>query len=306
MKQRAPLILGIAACVLSALCLWQVAALHAKLAQLEASQDSAFSSLEATLQSIPSQIDSTLTVQNSLLADYDWQCGQADLETWTAPFTFTATPKEQTPGVTTAALVLGGKNYPMEAQEDGSFSANLELPLLQEISLPRVAFSGDGRQRMQVLDIHIVPGEEDLPLFTSNLYYEASYEDGTVCLRRLNLDMELTTCIPAWTTMSLVAKTDGKELGRQPVTPPVEDGDEWVGFSQTLGDITYPVAQGKTLSLSLEATDPQGLRYVAPLVELTLSKSGIFPAGRDQLTSDTIEIYSPQGKLLWSGSPYLY
>ena len=306
MKQRAPLILGIAACVLSALCLWQVLEVKSQLTFLDARQDEELSIIEDAIQTIPGRIDASLTTQNSLLVDYDCQYGKTDLDTWTLPLTFTVTPKEQTPGVTTAALVLGGKNYPMEAQEDGSFSANLELPLLQEISLPRVAFSGDGRQRMQVLDIHIVPGEEDLPLFTSNLYYEASYEDGTVCLRRLNLDMELTTCIPAWTTMSLVAKTDGKELGRQPVTPPVEDGDEWVGFSQTLGDITYPVAQGKTLSLSLEATDPQGLRYVAPLVELTLSKSDIFPAGRDQLTSDTIEIYSPQGKLLWSGSPYLY
>ena len=237
MKQRVPLILGIAACVLSALCLWQFGVVQAKLDQMAAKQAEYLSSLEATIQSVPGQIDSTITTQNSL---------------------------------------------------------------------PRVAFSEEGRQRVQVLDIHVVPGEEDLPLFTSNLYYKASYEDGTVCLRHLNLDMELTTCIPVWTTMSLVAKADGKELGRQPVTPPVEDGDEWLGLSQILGDITYPVAQGKTLSLSLEASDPQGLRYVAPLVELTPSKNGIFPAGSDQFTSDTIEIYSPQGKLLWSGSPYLY
>lgn len=307
MKQRAPLILGIAACVLSALCLWQVAALHAKLAQLEASQDSAFSSLEATLQSIPSQIDSTLTVQNSLLADYDWQCGQADLETWTAPFTFTATPKEQTPGVTTAALAWDGKNYPMETREDGSFSATLELPLLQEITLAKIIFSEGGRQQAEALDISVIPGEESLPLLYGALYYTASYQNGSLQLHGLDITAELTSGSSSlWTGLSLVVKADGKELGRQPLTPPDEEWTEWTSFSQALEDVSYPAAQGQTIALSLEAADAQGLRYVAPLVELTLSKSGIFPAGSNQFTSDTIEIYSPQGKLLWSGSPYLY
>ena len=215
---------------------------------LDARQDGKLSIIEDAIQTIPGQIDASLTTQNSLLADYDWQCGQADLDTWTVALTLTATPKEQTPGVTTAALALGGKNYPMEAREDGSFSATLDLPLLQEISMPRIIFSEEGQQRAESLDLPIVPGEEDLPLFWCALYYEASYEDATVCLRGLDLNVELTSGkSPSWTTMSLVAKADGKELGRQPVTPPVEEGDDWVGFSQTLEDVTYPVAQGKLL-----------------------------------------------------------
>ena len=108
-----PLILAAAACVLAALCLWQVLQLKSQLKDTTLSQAEQLSAMDAALQSLPHQMEDALHTQASLLANYDWHYGDLNPETGTLPVTFTAVPKEQTASVTTATLVCNGKSYPV-------------------------------------------------------------------------------------------------------------------------------------------------------------------------------------------------
>ena len=101
-----PLILAAAACVLAALCLWQVLQLKSQLKDTTLSQAEQLSAMDAALQALPHQMEDALHTQSSLLANYDWHYGDLNPETGTLPVTFTAVPKEQTASVTTASTEI--------------------------------------------------------------------------------------------------------------------------------------------------------------------------------------------------------
>lgn len=109
MKARLPVLLAALSCVLTLVCLVEIASLKSQLAQVENAVVSNVSHVTSQVGSLSAQIDEAMTRQTSILVSSDWSFGQADLEAYTAPLTFTAVPKEQTPGVTTAALVCGGQ-----------------------------------------------------------------------------------------------------------------------------------------------------------------------------------------------------
>ena len=70
-----PLILAAAACVLAALCLWQVLQLKSQLKDTTLSQAEQLSAMDAALQALPHQMEDALHTQSSLLANYDWHYG---------------------------------------------------------------------------------------------------------------------------------------------------------------------------------------------------------------------------------------
>lgn len=128
-KARLPVLLAALSCVLTLVCLVEIASLKSQLAQVENTVVSNVSHVTSQVGSISAQVDEALARQASILVSSDWSFGRADMETYTAPLTFTAVPKEQTPRVTTAALVCGGRTYPMTAGEDGK-----SLTLVAEVN----------------------------------------------------------------------------------------------------------------------------------------------------------------------------
>lgn len=120
--------------------------------------------MDAALQSLPHQMEDALHTQASLLANYDWHYGDLNPETGTLPVTFTAVPKEQTASVTTATLVCNGKSYPMEAQDTGSFTVTVEVPLLQSLAFQQVILAEGPQQRIEALDLQEAAGTEELLL----------------------------------------------------------------------------------------------------------------------------------------------
>lgn len=305
-KLLAPILLAAAACVLAALCLWQVMALKSQLDTLDRRLSEQLSSLEDDIYRIPDQMNEALQTQASLLNSYDIQYGDPDYETGTIPLTFTAVPKEWTAGLTTASLVCDGTSYPMTAQETGGFSVTLTLPLLQETELQQVVFTEGDTQRTEPLDFQEAAGIEQLPLFTATLSYSCNYSKGQVFFQDVMLEILpyfLPTDRSDWDTMSLFATVDGKEIDRIPLD--LDDfqsgGDNW--WLQTQQEYTYSLPQGSTLSLSLEATHVSGLRCVTPLTEVTAQEDGTLEE-EDWTGSSNLTLYSPKGKLLWSGSPY--
>ena len=187
-----PLILAAAACVLAALCLWQVLQLKSQLKDTTLSQAEQLSAMDAALQSLPHQMEDALHPQASLLANYDWHYGDLNPETGTLPVTFTAVPKEQTASVTTATLVCNGKSYPMEAQDTGSFTVTVEVPLLQSLAFQQVILAEGPQQRIEALDLQEAAGTEELlhPWITLDTTASLEndqlvYEDGSLSIAQM-------------------------------------------------------------------------------------------------------------------------
>ena len=187
-----PLILAAAACVLAALCLWQVLQLKSQLKDTTLSQAEQLSAMDAALQALPHQMEDALHTQSSLLANYDWHYGDLNPETGTLPVTFTAVPKEQTASVTTATLVCNGKSYPMEAQDTGSFTVTVEVPLLQSLAFQQVILAEGPQQRIEALDLQEAAGTEELlhPWITLDTTASLEndqlvYEDGSLSIAQM-------------------------------------------------------------------------------------------------------------------------
>lgn len=305
MKQRAPLILALAACVLAALCLWQVMTVKSRLSLLDIRQDVKLSILEDAIHDIPDQVDSALQAQASLLAGYDVTYGEPDYNAGTIPLTVTATPKEFTLGLTAARLVCNGASCPMTAQEDGSFSVTLDLPLLQEADLQQVVFSEGNTQRIETLDRHELPGAEAIPLFTANLSYSYAFSGEQGILNSLSLYLNATDQPidrTQWMEMTLIPSVDGKEGSPVPLDLAAFEGEEFDCLDETLEDLSFSLSPGSTLVVSLQATHTSGLRYVTEAAQLSITEEGVWD-GTDA-SDPAAALYSPQGDLLWSGSVY--
>lgn len=295
-----PLILAAAACVLAALCLWQVLQLKSQLKDTTLSQAEQLSAMDAALQSLPHQMEDALHTQSSLLANYDWHYGDLNPETGTLPVTFTAVPKEQTASVTTATLVCNGKSYPMEAQDTGSFTVTLEVPLLQSLAFQQVILAEGPQQRIEALDLQEAAGTEELlhPWITLDTTASLEndqlvYEDGSLSIAQMTPGQVQS--------VTMVAAVDGKEVGKTPIPwEDVPEGSEaYFPF-----DTAYPAASGRVFTLSAEVVDSYGLRYVILVDQLSLqpdSDSAVSTPEDGPEGAASMKVYSSQGSLLWEG-----
>lgn len=297
-----PLILAAAACVLVALCLWQVVQLKEQLNSALLNQEGTLSSIDAAVQAFPAQVEDSLRTQDALLTSYDWNYGTPNPKTWTIPVTFTAVPKEQTVGVTNAALVCNGKSYPMDAQVTGDFTVTLEVPLLQSLNFQQVLLTEGQQQRVETLDLHEFAGAENL--LHPWIMLDASHSIENNKLVYQNSTLHLTQLQPDQVaSISAVATVDGKEVGRTPIPvdadPFPEGGDSYsYGLYPTL-DASYPVPAFGTFVLSVEILDDYGLRYVTTVEQFDLTSND--PQFSLNGTSP-MKVYTPQGTLIWEGT----
>lgn len=273
-----PLILAAAACVLAALCLWQVLQLKSQLKDTTLSQAEQLSAMDATLQSLPHQMEDALHTQASLLANYDWHYGDLNPETGTLPVTFTAVPKEQT----------------------GSFTVTLEVPLLQSLAFQQVILAEGPQQRIEALDLQEAAGTEELlhPWITLDTTASLEndqlvYEDGSLSIAQMTPGQVQS--------VTMVAAVDGKEVGKTPIPwEDVPEGSEaYFPF-----DTAYPAASGRVFTLSAEVVDSYGLRYVILVDQLSLqpdSGSAVSTPEDGPEGAASMKVYSSQGSLLWEG-----
>ena len=240
--------------------------------------------------SLSAQIDEAMTRQTSILVSSDWSFGQADLEAYTAPLTFTAVPKEQTPGVTTAALVCGGQTYPMTAGEDGSFSVTLDLPLFEEMALQRVIFSENGQQRAEALEIADTPFYSCLTIPSTSSMLDCQLEKETMQIEGSLIFDGLSR--ENGKSLTLVAEVNGEETARVPV--PLNFDSYYLTEVPVQAEVSVPA--GSTLTLYAEVEDANGLRYRSFLDEIDTTGND---AG-NALCTPALSIYDSRGSLLWS------
>ncbi|MGN0969811.1 MAG: hypothetical protein ACI4OM_03550 [Evtepia sp.] len=290
MKARLPVLLAALSCVLTLVCLVEIASLKSQLAQVENAVVSNVSHVTSQVGSLSAQIDEAMTRQTSILVSSDWSFGQADLETYTAPLTFTAVPKEQTPGVTTAALVCGGQTYPMTAGEDGSFSVTVDLPLFEEMTLQRVIFSENGQQRAEALEIADTPFYSCLTIPSTSSMLDCQLEKETMQIEGSLIFDGLSR--ENGKSLTLVAEVNGEETARVPV--PLNFDSYYLTEVPVQAEVSVPAES--TLTLYAEVEDANGLRYRSFLDEIDTTGND---AG-NALCTPALSIYNSRGSLLWS------
>lgn len=290
MKARLPVLLAALSCVLTLVCLVEIASLKSQLAQVENAVVSNVSHVTSQVGSLSAQIDEAMTRQTSILISSDWSFGQADLAGYTAPLTFTAVPKEQTPGVTTAALVCGGQTYPMTAGEDGSFSVTVDLPLFEEMTLQRVIFSENGQQRAEALEIADTPFYSCLTIPSTSSMLDCQLEKETMQIEGSLIFDGLSR--ENGKSLTLVAEVNGEETARVPV--PLNFDSYYLTEVPVQAEVSVPAES--TLTLYAEVEDANGLRYRSFLDEIDTTGND---AG-NALCTPALSIYNSRGSLLWS------
>lgn len=290
MKARLPVLLAALSCVLTLVCLVEIASLKSQLAQVENAVVSNVSHVTSQVGSLSAQIDEAMTRQTSILISSDWSFGQADLAGYTAPLTFTAVPKEQTPGVTTAALVCGGQTYPMTAGEDGSFSVTVDLPLFEEMTLQRVIFSENGQQRAEALEIADTPFYSCLTIPSAISMLDCQLEKETMQIEGSLIFDGLSR--ENGKSLTLVAEVNGEETARVPV--PLNFDSYYLTEVPVQAEVSVPAES--TLTLYAEVEDANGLRYRSFLDEIDTTGND---AG-NALCTPALSIYNSRGSLLWS------
>lgn len=300
MKKHMPTIVSLLSCGLTVLCLLEISGLQNQVTGLQNQLSNQVSVISQSVGSISYQVQSSLEEQASILSASEWSFGEADMKALTIPFTYTATPKVLTPGVTTASLVCNDTVHPMAAREDGSFSVTLDWPLFEELHLQRVVFAENGAQTIEALDARELPFEQavKLPyaLFPVTVHYghEELHYEGEIQVDNFPRDTAKS--------MTLVVEQNGTELHRIPL-----EDIRYGGYynATVMVDFSLPRPANVAWILFLDVETTTGLRYRLPLDETEYNGSGE-PAHSTAPSEHPAEIYDAQGNLLWSNSEYYY
>ncbi|MBS6396994.1 MAG: hypothetical protein KH452_07570 [Clostridiales bacterium] len=168
MKKHLPNVLTAVCCVLLIISLFQNASLKQELQNLQSDTAWSISSVQTSVDSLYADIDTLLQEQASLLSDSSWTFPDStDLQDGTAFVLCSVSPKEYRPEKTSAALICNGTEYPMVLQ-NGTYSAELPLPLFQESWISAVRFTEEDTIRTEKLDWYLSPRYEYLPTVFAN------------------------------------------------------------------------------------------------------------------------------------------
>lgn len=302
MKKRFPTILSAIACVLAMFCLMQIHDLKNQVNALQNQLDNQDVQFRSQMDTFRSQVQETLEAEASILSSYDWNWAALDQETMTAPLSFSATPKEHTPGVTAAALVINGTPYPMTPHDNGSYTLTLDWPLFENANLQRVTFQENGKERSEALNISETPAfsllmipyahemSSSATMKDGKLHYEADIMVDNLLYGRGNDYNEPET-------VALIALRDGKEIDR--IDFDLDQMERSAGQYECMEAVEakFNLPEGSTLTFMIEVTDDWGFTYHLFLSEHQSDGSQAAP-----LVDTYITIYDSQGNLLWNGT----
>lgn len=312
MKKNLHLILSAAACVLAVVSLtllifmrqqmihqsYQISSIENDISRLN-------DHVRASMDVVSSQVRDSLEQQASILASYEIVPGKMDPQSLTIPFTYTVTPKEVTPGVTTAELICEDNSYPMTLREDGSFTAQIQVPLFSTLSTQRVVFTENGTSRTETISSPVTSYSQWILVPYANL-------TGTMPVQKaryqLKGELNVTASIPpevGIVSLDLIAERNGKEIDRISYLDSV--GDSFDGVSADV-DLDYDLPPNSILTMYVEIEDTYGLRYQQTVEQISTDQEGCFidssyTSGYDD-PMFLISIIDRQGNLLWTGHAY--
>lgn len=334
MKPIVQKLLAAAAVLLLILCLYRIVALEDQLRMTENHLTNQVQQLRSDMNNLRYNIQSTLEEQASLLADHRWEYGEADMENQTVELHCSVTPKEFSAGSTTATLVTGEQEHPMELQ-NGSFVTTLDLPLLANESDWKVLFRNGNTVRTELLDWYLSPRYDYLPALHADISGSSYLNTNTkekvsVYTRDQQIHIDIEATVPFGVqSAAIIEVLDGKEVKRTPITlnpGTVYDEVEAASGLFTESEVSVAVSEdgtevydrtsyyyydmltdpieipfGSTLEIFVEVVDSYGLYHRVKIDHQSIDNTGGLVHDEDEWMWRGSEglIYDADGNLLW-------
>lgn len=277
-------------------CLVQAAALHRRLAALDA-ENAAFRS---ALQNGP-------LLAGCLFSAVRWEWQGFDLETRTATIEVFLAPGERTgAGSVTLAGSAGRREIPCKG---GIYTALVQIPLFEETRFDRAEFlSAAGPAYCQTLGWYLAPRYRYLPQLNAGLEGQPTVtaKDGRVCFDckgALRLNAFDASGFPLEVkALDLVQRQNSVEVRRLPLSAGQADtGPAGSQLARSIPlDEAFWVSAGTRMQLEVELTDGQGLTYRSLVADYSTRADGtvtdLLPGwggGECRIYSGSELLYSP-------------
>lgn len=278
-------------------CLVQVFELKGQVQNLQRTLSDQQMQLQESVSSQYRAVKDLLEEEASLLASSHFSYGTVDTQDMTVEFCCTVTPKEFTPGQTTAAVVIGGTQYPMEL-ENGSFTAHISWPVFEELEVTQVLFWTDGVQQAEPLEWYSIPRYDALPAVYADFAGDCSGTTEYHVEGELNVEIDAAmNQTVEFESIELVELLDGEEVARETFAGEENYRDSTSYSACQYLDQTYEIPQGAVFELYVEVVSGDGLHYRVPVVRRVRDEAG-------QLAEPTMNgealIYDAEGNLLYN------
>ena len=278
-------------------CLVQVFELKGQVQNLQRTLSDQQMQLQESVSSQYGAVKDLLEEEASLLASSHFSYGTVDTQDMTVEFCCTVTPREFTPGQTTAAVVIGGTQYPMEL-ENGSFTARISWPVFEELEVTQVLFWTDGVQQAEPLEWYSIPRYDALPAVYA--YFAGDCSGATEYHVEGELNVEISAAMDQtveFESIELVELLDGEEVGRETFAGEENYHDSTSYSAYQYLDQTYEIPQGAVFELYVEVVSGDGLHYRVPVVRRVQDEAG--QSAAPEMNGEAC-IYDADGKLLYN------
>lgn len=151
MKEHSNQIISLVLCVLLVLSLVRVESLKREVEQMRGEFQNGLAYMTSTVDDISLSIANSVAEENNLLVSSQWQFTNLDAKKKTAVVQCQVVPKEYSKEGTTATLYCGTTSYPMQL-ENGQFTAELTIPLLETTTVNKIQFCEQDTIRTQQVD----------------------------------------------------------------------------------------------------------------------------------------------------------
>ena len=302
MKKNFSNILIIFMMILLVGCFWQISSLKIELQNVKNNLSHKISNMEVNLMNNVSYIEESQKKEASILAKSEWNYGELNIQDYTVEIICNVTPKEYRPEHTTASIMFGDYEIPMELQ-NGKFVGKGAVSLFEETLVSKVLIYEDDTIQTEALDWRITPLYEYLP--SVNAYLNGSSicdsKNGKHIWRsegnlEIFIDQKSGSLSPESST--LIRCIDGKVVEKEELKlDGNHQNDE--SYSHTV-DLEYEIPYGSKQELYVEIEDANGLHYRTLFEQIETDENGTY-IDRSHHEIGKTTIYGKNGEELYRG-----
>ncbi len=296
MKEKLPAIIAVISCILTVICLVQIADLNAQIKNLSSEVNTNLSNIRSDIVGISNTVADRMEQQSNLIADsLHAYAGDPDMDTLTVPFTYTVTPKEYDPQSTKASLTVGEKSYPMTLK-NGSFTVTFDLPLFSSTVIDSVQLETNGVIQTQPIQAYFAPKDDFFPSVNASYSGHSSITPKNDIATKVysgNVTVDIKQSEIAITSLVLYQSMSGETTA---ITELPLDASGSVEYAMNNTAIRIPY--GEDLELYVEATDRYGLRYRSYIDRESIGTDGT-PQKTEEFWVHSCQIYSADGEFLY-------
>lgn len=296
MKKNTATILISILIVLQILSLSRIGSMQNDLRNVKNQLDNLASYQSNQISNIYTNIDSMLKRQSSILDSYDYSFGTIDSDKLTVPVTFNITAKE-VKSDTQAMLYVSGES--IEMRKNGTtFAATIPADIFDALEA-KVVLADGGIQRTEKLEVWENLREKVLPTVyirfegeNSSGYSKNPGENTGEYQSKLSLRLDVKPVQNNTIEKArLVIEIDGKVISEKPFNSG--------GLLNNI-DEKITLSAGKTLTMSVLATDSLGLVHKTVINKFMLDENADQINGDDWMWMDTVIIIGKDGKVLYA------